>query len=338
MTTNLHKMAPVLALLALGLRLIASCTNEDAASPALSQGGAGGGQAGSGAGQSGGGSTSKGGYGQGGVGQSGAGQGGAGMGGTGNAGGCSGYGGGSATPICQVGMAPATLTYFSRDPACEQPVAHTMQCAKGCEFRNPAAAQCVAEEGVLPFSTCELATDCGNVNYCLDGTHVRHLGQPTCVEGACQWQAQTSEECQALCVGSECLGASGGGPPWTTSGGFQWQGLDAVCVDRFIVYSYYDNAGQYHASKHECQKDCYADATGVGCDQATGEAPAHSCSKNDVAACPGVATQCVPSDPTSILELTDPVCDYPFYSCSWKTTTKKACPAGTTCQGSACAP
>jgi hypothetical protein len=106
----------------------------------------------------------------------------------------------------------------------------------------------------------------------------------------------------------------------------------ATCSGKTITFYYGSPGGSFYTKTHECQKECYADATGVACDQVPGEPPTHSCL--ETVECPPVVTGCLTDDPSSYLEFTQPVCGDP--SCKWTGMTKKACPAGTTCLGSAC--
>jgi hypothetical protein len=231
-----------------------------------------------------------------------------------------------------VGKVPATITYSTLD-GCNQPVTHAVDCPQGCAFVSPSVAQCNASTGALPARTCAADNDCQGTHYCADPTHARLLDGPHCADGLCDWQQQTDETCL-----SQCDESSGSchvqGPVGGTSGGFPWAGMAATCENGTVTsFTGHGAGGGYDTVTHPCQKDCFADATGVGCDQITGEPPYHSCLK--ATDCPA-ASQCLADDPTSVTEWLQPTCNLGF--CQWTGTIKKACPAGTICQATTCAP
>jgi hypothetical protein len=137
---------------------------------------------------------------------------------------------GPATPSgdCFDGMITYTVKTLSgsdtRQHQCTSPNQCTVDAATGsarCDQWSPNAP---------PFWTCHTAADCAGAKICktLGNSAVTLLGSPTCVEGVCDWQAQTDQPCAG---GQVCFASACGSPPnsagiagtnGSTSGGFPW--------------------------------------------------------------------------------------------------------------------
>jgi hypothetical protein len=232
MSKSLHEMAPWLATLAIGLRLIASCTSSDSSPTAAGQAGSAAVVAGA-SGASGASGVA------GAAGANLAGNNAGGKAGTSGPGGAPGDAGcaGQATgdlpqPTCK-GDDP-TITYYSKN-GCGQPVSHTKTCSNFCQFISFNSVQCDRKLGEVPFVTCASAMDCHAVSFCSDSQHQQVLDNPVCTDGVCDWKTQDTISCTScetpsgMCRSQGAGGSTSGGFPWgqtggagTTSGGFPW--------------------------------------------------------------------------------------------------------------------
>jgi hypothetical protein len=100
-------------------------------------------------------------------------------------------------------------------------VSHTFACPGGQPCIYTWTAGCHAAEGQPPFRTCRTAYDCLGAQYCAHygDSSVVALGSPECVDGICDWKAQTTQSCGGgkNCNYPDVCVISG-----TTSGGFPW--------------------------------------------------------------------------------------------------------------------
>lgn len=253
-------------------------------------------------------------------------------GGSGGGGGPAAGNGGAAGCNPNLGLPPVTcvvqtghIGYSTLD--CDHAVNHELMCNGPCELLSTNSARCSFDSSI---QTCVTSSDCATPNVC-NGKDANLLTDPACVDGRCEWKKTTTVTCTLFCSGGSCQGVGG-----STSGSFP-TGQPATCSGDTIMFSFVQTAGGGGSgpivASHMCQKACFTDTSGSGCEQVLGEAPFHTCENTP---CPKTATMCKPGDPTHVTTFVQPTCG--GGACDWLGTTVSECPAGTTCKVDSCVP
>jgi hypothetical protein len=142
---------------------------------------------------------------------------------------CSGSSGSSGPPRPSGTCSLGTIYYTTNTSSGPDNRIHDCISPNHCSV-DPAtgSARCddTGQPGAPPFWTCHTAADCTGAKFCTSWGNkaVTLLGSPQCVEGVCDWQAQTPQPCTGgfVCFRSEC----GTLPNTTGAGGDSGVGND----------------------------------------------------------------------------------------------------------------